>query len=144
MELGYAGNVPVREAFTGLEQNEQAVLVDVRTQAEWNYVGVPNLSALNKQVLFVDWIGNTSYGSVNGFVDQLSDLLAQKGLDHSAAIYFLCRSGVRSQAAAQAQTAFGYQYCYNVIDGFEGPLDSEGHRGLVSGWKAEGLPWIQS
>ncbi len=55
----------------------------------------------------------------------------------------LCRSGVRSKAAAEFLTALGYQSCWNVDEGFEGPHDETKHRGLVAGWKADGLPWAQ-
>jgi rhodanese-related sulfurtransferase len=58
-------------------------------------------------------------------------------------VLFLCRSGVRSAAAAEAAARAGYAHAYNVTEGFEGPLDADGHRG-VSGWKAAGLPWRQS
>ncbi len=58
-------------------------------------------------------------------------------------IYFICRSGVRSLAAAEAARDAGFPHVYNVADGFEGPIDANGHRGQAAGWKADGLPWIQ-
>jgi len=64
--------------------------------------------------------------------------------DKSAALYFLCRSGARSLAAAREMRARGYTRVFNVKDGFEGPPDAEGHRGTLAGWKAEGLPWRQT
>ena len=77
---------------------------------------------------------------VNGaFVDQLK----QAGFTPEHRIYFLCRSGVRSVAAARAAQAAGFPHAYNIADGFEGPTDGEGHRGKTAGWKAEGLPWRQ-
>jgi rhodanese-related sulfurtransferase len=69
--------------------------------------------------------------------------LARAGLTAENHIYFLCRSGARSLAAAEAARAAGFPHVYNVADGFEGPMDGEGHRGVAAGWKAEGLPWRQ-
>jgi rhodanese-related sulfurtransferase len=70
--------------------------------------------------------------------------LQRAGLRPEAPVAFLCRSGVRSKAAAEAATAAGYAAAYNVSDGFEGPPDATGHRGTTGGWKAAGLPWRQS
>jgi rhodanese-related sulfurtransferase len=77
---------------------------------------------------------------VNGhFADQLH----KAGLTPLHRIHFICRSGARSLAAGQAAQAAGFPHAYNVADGFEGPVDAEGHRGTVAGWKADGLPWRQ-
>ena len=65
------------------------------------------------------------------------------GGDTSAPLYFICRSGARSRSAAQALTAAGYGKCFNVAGGFEGDVDSQGHRGKSNGWKASNLPWVQ-
>jgi rhodanese-related sulfurtransferase len=73
------------------------------------------------------------------FVEELRDA----GLEPSQPLYFLCRSGVRSAAAARAAAAAGFATVYNVADGFEGPPDARGHRGQVAGWKADDLPWRQ-
>lgn len=136
--MTYAGDVEPAEAYAALAADEDAVLVDVRTAAEWNYVGVPDLSDLGKRVIYLEW-QRFPDGAVNGdFVGQLRDA----GIPDSAPIYFLCRSGVRSAAAARAATAAGLGPSYNVADGFEGPHDEHGHR-TVSGWKAAGLPWRQ-
>lgn len=136
--MSYAGDVTPQEAYAALAADEDAVLVDVRTTAEWNYVGLPDLGVLGKRVVCVEW-QSFPEGAVNGdFVDQLQDA----GLPDGAPIYFLCRSGVRSVAAAHAATAAGLGPAYNVLDGFEGPHDEEGHR-TVSGWKNADLPWRQ-
>jgi rhodanese-related sulfurtransferase len=71
------------------------------------------------------------------------EALAQANLHHTDPIYFICRSGTRSMAAAQAAKAAGYKHVFNIKDGFEGPPDARGHRGGVAGWKADGLPWKQ-
>jgi rhodanese-related sulfurtransferase len=136
--VSYAGDVPPQEAYAALESDPAAVLVDVRTSAEWSYVGLPDLTGLGKRVLPVEW-QRFPDGSVNErFLDQLRDA----GVTEGAPIYFLCRSGVRSAAAAEAATRAGFGPAYNVADGFEGPLDGQGHRS-VSGWKVAGLPWRQ-
>ncbi|QGN57016.1 rhodanese-like domain-containing protein [Nostocoides sp. HKS02] len=136
--MTYAGDVQPEEAYAALAADEDAVLVDVRTTAEWNYVGLPELSALGKRVLCLEW-QRFPDGALNGdFVEQLQDA----GVPDGAPIYFLCRSGVRSVAAAEAATAAGLGPAYNVLDGFEGPHDEFGHR-TVAGWKVAGLPWRQ-
>jgi rhodanese-related sulfurtransferase len=135
----YAGDVAPEDAYAALAAEEDAVLVDVRTTAEWNYVGFPDLSALGKRVVYVEW-QRFSDGAVNGdFVEQLQDV----GLPDGAPIYFICRSGVRSIAAAEAATRAGLGPAYNILEGFEGPTDENGHR-AVSGWKNSGLPWRQA
>ncbi|WP_269584410.1 rhodanese-like domain-containing protein [Roseibium sp. Sym1] len=141
---GYAGNVTAQEAFDELSAQENAVLVDVRTQAEWAFVGLPDLRPISKEPMLVEWQSFPSSGPNPDFAKSVSDLMVKKGLDQSAPIYFLCRSGARSQAAAIALTQAGYTHCFNISDGFEGPLDQAGHRGVQSGWKAAGLPWSQS
>jgi rhodanese-related sulfurtransferase len=136
--VSYAGDVPPQEGYAALEADPAAVLVDVRTSAEWSYVGLPDLTGLGKRVLPVEW-QRFPDGSVNErFLDQLRDA----GVTEGAPIYFLCRSGVRSAAAAEAATRAGLGPAYNVADGFEGPLDGRGHRS-VAGWKVAGLPWRQ-
>ncbi|HEV7146777.1 MAG TPA: rhodanese-like domain-containing protein [Pedococcus sp.] len=136
--MTYAGDVQPEEAYAALAADEDAVLVDVRTAAEWSYVGVPDLTALRKRVVCLEWQTYPD-GAVNGdFVEQLQDA----GLADGAPLYFLCRSGVRSAAAAHAATAAGLGPAYNIVDGFEGPHDESGHR-TVAGWKVAGLPWTQ-
>jgi rhodanese-related sulfurtransferase len=112
----------------------------VRTRAEWNYVGLPDLDGLAKQVALIEWQVFPTMQPNPQFVEQLSAALPDK----TAPLLFLCRSGARSAAAAKAVTAAGYSSCFNVAEGFEGPLDAEAKRGTVAGWKAAGLPWRQS
>jgi len=132
-------NVSPKESFAALAADGNAQLVDVRTDAEWQYVGIPDLRPLGKQAVLISWQYFPS-GNVNAsFVEELRDA----GLDPSQKIFFLCRSGVRSMAAAQAAAAAGFGSVYNIADGFEGPPDAQGHRGQVAGWKADDLPWRQ-
>ena len=120
-------------------QDEDAVLVDVRTTAEWSYVGRAGPERGSASGWSASEWQRFPDGAVNGdFVDQLQDA----GLPDGAPIYFICRSGVRSVAAARAATAAGLGPAYNVLEGFEGPHDEQGHR-AVAGWKNAGLPWRQ-
>jgi len=114
-------------------------LVDVRTDAEWNFVGVPDLAAVGKQAVLLPWQVYPSMQRNASFEEQLGKAVFTP--EHH--IYFLCRSGVRSLAAAEAARAAGFPNVYNISDGFEGPPDHAGHRGQTAGWKAEGLPWRQ-
>lgn len=136
--MSYAGDVPPQQAYAALQADPSAVLVDVRTSAEWSYVGLPDLTGIGKRVVPVEW-QRFPDGSVN---DRFLDDLRRAGISEGAPIYFLCRSGVRSAAAAEAATRAGLGPAYNVAEGFEGPLDGEGHR-AVAGWKVAGLPWRQ-
>ncbi len=134
----------VKEVWENLAANAQAVLIDVRTYAEWSYVGCVDLSSIGKRPILLEWLSFPG-GQINGqFVEQLKAELEKLGIGQEADLYFLCRSGARSQAAAIAMTEAGYSRCHNVIEGFEGSLDADQHRGTTSGWKAEGLPWSQN
>lgn len=132
-------NVSPTQVWDALRTDPNAQLVDVRTDVEWAYVGLPDLAAADKQPLLIPWQLSPSLQVNTGFVDQMK----QAGLTPSHRIYFLCRSGVRSLAAAQAAQGAGFPHAYNITDGFEGPPDEDGHRGTVAGWKAESLPWRQ-
>jgi rhodanese-related sulfurtransferase len=131
-------------AYALLEEDQTAVLVDVRTEAEWAYVGVPDLSRIGKEVVFVDWQTFPSMHRNVDFVASVSKMLGERGVSHDAPVLFICRSGVRSLAAARAMSEVGYTRCVNVAGGFEGPADASRQRGRVDGWKAKNLPWIQS
>jgi rhodanese-related sulfurtransferase len=136
-------DVNVEEVWERLKQDSASVLIDVRTQAEWAYVGVPDLTSLGKQPYLIEW-QHFPEGSVNpSFASQLGSELAALGAGQDTDLYFICRSGHRSLHSAEAMAAAGYRACHNVAGGFEGPLDNETHRGSVAGWKAAGLPWVQ-
>jgi rhodanese-related sulfurtransferase len=141
---GYAGDISAHEAYSILEQDKTAVLVDVRTKAEWSYVGVPDLSGLGKRAILIEWQDFPSMQINVDFVARLNEALDENGAGADAPILFLCRSGARSRAAAVAVTASGRTHCFNIANGFEGPLDDKRRRGAVDGWKAQGLPWSQS
>ena len=138
-----AENVSVRTVWQRLADGKDATLIDVRTRAEWAYVGLPDLSSLGKQVLLVEWQRFPENTPNQGFVAELARQLTSAGVGNDAELFFICRSGARSQAAAQAMIGAGYTRCFNVAEGFEGPLDEMRHRGSRGGWKAERLPWVQ-
>lgn len=133
MHLPYAGALLPGEAYSLMQQVPASKLVDVRTQPEWDYVGhVPDS-------MLIEW--NTYPGGQRNpsFIEQLRARIAQ----NDAPVMFLCRSGVRSHHAAQAATQAGYPNAYNVLEGFEGDKDPQGHRNAVGGWRFAGLPWSQ-
>ena len=140
----YAGDLSANEAWSRLAQDSGAQLVDVRTKAEWTFVGIPDLSALSRAAIFCEWQLFPGPGQNPAFTTEAGEALARAGHQKNAPIFFLCRSGERSRAAAIAMTAAGYGQCFNISDGFEGGLDDQRHRGVTEGWKAKGLPRIQS
>lgn len=136
---GYAGDLTPQQAWDLPAGDERALLVDVRTEAEWRFVGVPDVAVTGRSVAFVEWARFPGGGGNAGVVDQFAGLAAGDGRP----VVFLCRSGHRSMAAAKAVTAAGLGPAYNVLQGFEGDVDDAGHRG-ADGWRAAGLPWKQS
>ena len=136
--MTYAGDVTPTQAYAAVTGADDALLVDVRTRAEWTYVGVPVLEGAGHDVAFVEW-STFPDGRLNeSFVDEVRSA----GLEPGRPVYLLCRSGVRSRAAATALTEAGLGPAYNVLEGFEGSHGPDGHR-TVGGWKVAGLPWRQ-
>jgi len=130
LELPYSGAVTPIEAWR-LVTTSKAKLVDVRTPAEYKFVGaVPG--SVN-----VEWRG----------ADILPTAIFVSGLKNVARftepVLLLCRSGVRSHSAARAAAAAGFSHVYNVLEGFEGQRSHEGRRGAIDGWRKHGLPWSQ-
>jgi rhodanese-related sulfurtransferase len=133
MRLPYAGALLPAEAHALLQQLPASKLVDVRTQAEWEYVGhIPD-------TVLIEW---NTYPNGQRNPDFLNELQAQVA-EANEPVMFLCRSGARSHHAAQAATQAGYPNSYNILEGFEGDKDANGHRNTVGGWRFAGLPWIQ-
>ncbi len=132
MGLDYAGAVTPDEAFKVMQENPDAKVVDVRTTAEWAYVGcVPDAVRIEWQI-FPDMQVNER------FLEEL-----EKQVSKDIPVMFLCRSGVRSHHAASVASKAGWTQAYNVLEGFEGDLDDKSQRGAVNGWKFRGLPWKQ-
>lgn len=142
--MSYAGDVTCRDCWEDLSQQVSAQLIDVRTIAEWSFVGVPDLSAIAKHVHLVEWQRFPSMELNPGFVEDAATKLSSSGADKDSNIYVICRSGARSMAAADALAAAGYKNAFNVLSGFEGPSDRKNRRGTVAGWKVDGLPWKQN
>lgn len=139
VQAGYAGDLTPQAAWELLAREARAVLVDVRSRPEWSFVGVPDLSTLGKRLVLVEWQTWPGMAANPEFAARVKTAIP----DLDAPVVFLCRSGARSKSAAIQMTNMGYQHCYNLEGGFEGPLDGAKHRGAAAGWKAAGLPWFQ-
>jgi len=133
MGLPYKGALYPMEAYRVLQELTQAQLVDVRTHAELDWVGsIPGAIAIELRL----------YPGMQPNPNFLAQLTAQ--VDKAMPVLFVCRSGARSNQAAQVASEAGFLESYNILEGFEGDKDEQGHRGKLSGWKAAGLPWEQS
>ena len=133
MNLPYKGALLPTEALTLLQENPDTKLVDVRSQAEWSWVGrIPG-------AVEIEWQSFPGMQANPNFLEQLSRKVSKE-----SPVMFICRSGVRSNQAAIAASESGYLNCFNILEGFEGEKDSSGHRGVQGGWKVAGLPWVQS
>ena len=132
----YKGDLPPIEAHQRLKANSSAVLIDVRTQPEWTFVGVPAVDRLVR----LSWQVYPAMDVNARFVEEVKNM----GLPNDAEIFCICRSGARSASAATALTQAGFTNCWNIAHGFEGDKDTESHRANANGWKAGGLPWVQS
>lgn len=127
-----AERVSAKEAWHALETNPQAVLIDVRTPEEWRVTGVPDLSAMARDVVLLTW---NPYDA-----GAFAAALQRHVPDRQTPVYFICRSGARSQMTADLAEHLTYETSVNVVEGFEGPPDDTGRRGTVCGWQAENLP----
>jgi len=133
MKLSYQGALYPDEAHAILQSAPNAKLVDVRSRAELDWVGrIPD-------AVEIEWASYPGMKPNSQFLNELG-----KQVEKQTPVLFLCRSGTRSHLAAAAATQAGYTACYNVLEGFEGEKDSDGHRNTVGGWRAAGLPWEQS
>ncbi len=128
--MSYSGDLTPTEAHDLLTNSENAVLVDCRTRAEWTFVGVP----IFERTRFVEWTRYPDGSHNENFVRDVAG-----GLGPDQPVVVICRSGGRSAAGAAALTEAGFAEVYNVLDGFEGDPDSDGHRS--GGWRGAGLPW---
>ncbi|MBV9703055.1 MAG: rhodanese-like domain-containing protein, partial [Methylobacteriaceae bacterium] len=115
-------NVPPKRVWEALRSNPKAQLVDVRTDVEWQFVGVPDLVSVGKQAVLVSWQTYPTMALNTDFTTQLQ----QTGFTPDHHIYFICRSGHRSYAAAMAARDAGFSHTYNVAEGFEGDVDADG------------------
>ncbi|BBH14151.1 MULTISPECIES: rhodanese-like domain-containing protein [Chromobacterium] len=130
--LPYRGALTPQEAHQLKQAMPEAVLLDVRSAAEWQFVGVvPYAQRL-------EWRSFPGMQPNPRFLEQLQSMLPKGGV-----LMLMCRSGVRSDEVARMAAAAGFTEAYNVLEGFEGDKDAAGHRNTVGGWKARGLPWQQ-
>ncbi len=127
-------NLDPRQAWELLQENADAVLVDVRTKVEHLFVGHP------PNAIHVAWKEAPDWQVNPQFVADVKKAVP----DLDAPLLLLCRSGQRSLDAAKALEEAGYQLLINIVDGFEGPLDDKKHRGNLGGWRFYNLPWQQS
>jgi len=140
LSLRFAGDVSPADAWEQLKSDAAAQLVDVRTQPEWSFAGLPNLAELNKKTITLSWKLYPTFERNPQFIQQLQALVPDK----RTPLYFLCKTGGRSTDAAIAATEAGYTHCYNVAEGFEGDANAQNQRGRITGWKATNLPWEQA
>jgi len=138
----YGGDLSSSETWQLLRDEPAALLVDVRTQVEWQLIGKPDLSELDKEPFYLQWV--TMNGLNESFEDELLAGLQERGVCESDPVIFMCQSGGRSKMAAMQLAAKGFTRSYNYSEGFEGDMDEHRHRNSVNGWKASGLPWYQT
>ena len=136
---GYDGDVTPHTAYEILSRDAAAKLVDVRTSAEWTFVGIPNLSSIHQEAKFISWQMFPEMNLNADFINMLEAAIPDK----TSPVLFLCRSGARSASAARVAKAHGYEASFNIAGGFEGDANREHHRGGVNGWKSDNLPWVQ-
>ena len=130
--FNFSGEVTPPEAFELLQKAPGTVIVDVRTRAEWDWVGrVPG-------AVEIEWVEYPDMTRNPNFVTAL-----RRQVDPEALVLFLCRSGVRSRGAASLALESGYTAAYNILEGFEGDKDAHNQRGKLGGWRFHGLPWYQ-
>jgi rhodanese-related sulfurtransferase len=127
-------NLDPKQSWDLLQQKPHAVLVDVRTKIEHAFVGHPPGAIPIPWKEAPDWQRNPN------FVAEVKKAVP----DTHAPVLLLCRSGQRSLDAARALEQAGFRHLINIIEGFEGPLDENKHRGNLGGWRFHGLPWEQS
>ena len=136
---GYDGDVTPLTAYEILSRDAAANLVDVRTSAEWTFVGIPDVSSIHQEAKFISWQMFPEMSLNADFINMLEAAIPDK----TSPVLFMCRSGARSASAARLAKAHGYEASFNIAGGFEGDANLEHHRGGVNGWKSDNLPWVQ-
>lgn len=134
-ELPYAGAVTPQEAYALLQNDPNVKLVDVRTNAERDWIGRVGIAP--NQHLAVQWNLYPGGAQNPDFLPQLEQVANKETV-----LLFLCRGAVRSRHAAKMATENGYAHSFDILEGFEGEKDSNGHRKTVNGWCKAGLPWV--
>ncbi len=132
------------EAYEVLK-NEDAVLVDVRCDAEHIFVGQADLTNISGKMILLPWKIFPGMAINPRFQMMLErELRNEFGENiHDLKLIFMCRSGARSLEAGMYCNQLGFKNCYNLTSGFEGRVNDKGHRSTIDGWKVENLPWKQ-
>ena len=138
-EMSYKRNLLPKMAVERLQNNPQALFVDVRSKAEYKYVGYPENSILIPWIDDPDWEPNPE-----AFSDAVMQELDSRENLSDTEIILICRSGFRSNEALKCLENKGFTQVSHVASGFEGDLDENDHRGNLNGWRHDGMPWSQS
>jgi len=129
------------EAYKLLQNNPQAVLIDIRSTMEHLMIGHP------KDSIHIAWLDEPDWAPNPRFVAQVREVLLGGFLgeaeDNPPTVVLICRSGRRSVEAGRALISSGIHNVFHVEGGFEGPLDDTHHRSTIAGWRFDGLPWQQ-
>jgi rhodanese-related sulfurtransferase len=139
MNITMVKDITPQQAWEMMSDQSNIFMVDVRTQPEWTFVGRPDLSSIGKELILISWQIYPTMELNNLFLEQLSKVVSK-----DKEIIFICRTGGRSHSAATYAQNAGFASCYNLACGFEGDIDTKGHRGMLNGWKASNLPWRQN
>ncbi len=133
------------DALGLLKDDENSVLIDVRTPEEFIFVGNVDATKFNNRMILLPWqlLPNMDENPEfsNSLSDSIKEILGNDSKDNK--LVFMCKVGGRSGQAAQYALNLGYKNCYNITNGFEGDLNDKGHRGEINGWKASKLDWRQ-
>ena len=136
----YAGDINITQAWEILSTQNDSILIDVRTPAEWQFTGVPTLKILGKEVFFIPWLNYPTFDFNNRFFQSFESM----NISPDSSVLFLCKVGGRSRDAAMALAEKGYPNSHSIEWGFEGQHNEFNQRGQINGWKAAGLPWEQA
>ena len=132
-------NVTSIECFDLLSKIANSILIDVRTKPEWEFIGVPDLSSINKNVILISWQVYPEMKINHLFENQI----IKSNITKDDKLFLICRSGNRSFNAGEFLSSASYKHCFNVMDGFEGDKNMTSQRSTVNGWKYNNLPWKQ-
>ena len=132
-------NITSIECFNKLSEISNSYLIDIRTKPEWEFIGVPDLSSLNKKTIFISWHIYPEMKINSLFENQITESNIKK----NDKLFLICRSGTRSYHAAEFLVSRGYNHCFNISDGFEGKKNTSSQRSAIDGWKYHNLPWKQ-
>lgn len=134
-----ASQIDSINAHKQLISDANSFLIDVRTHEEFNFVGIVDDNGFKNKITLMPWLLFPNMNINPDFLENIKKLFPN--IDSN--LFFLCKTGGRSNQSSLAVNEIGYKNCYNIVNGFEGDLDSFEHRGNINGWKASKLPWRQ-